>query len=235
MSSPTTPPVWRRAFLRALSQGAPVTMAAAYAGICRRQPYALRRKDPLFAKLWAEAQKCGRKARKSGKPLDHLTPKPRPILAIRPSRSGKTKASRPAERQWDEEKERQFLIHLSATANVEASADAVGMSRTSLYRRRLKWPAFREAWDAAKANAVDRLEFLLIDAATNFLDPPEVPVADLIPVTFDQAMRVLERADKLNRRGEPKRNGWRRKPVDMDALGEEIIRKLAVIRKHNAA
>ena len=62
MPSLTTLPLWRRAFLRALGQGANVRMAARHAGIGTRQPYTHRAKDPLFATLWAQAEERGREA-----------------------------------------------------------------------------------------------------------------------------------------------------------------------------
>ncbi len=231
MSSSPKAPLWRRAFLRALGQGATVTLAARHAGIGKRQPYSHRQKDPLFAKLWEQAHKRGRKALQAGKSADLLCAAPR-ISTIRQSRTGQTALSYAGEGRWNEAKEREFLGHLAATSNLTASAEAVGISRTSLYRRRHQWPAFRDAWDMAKANAVDRLEFLLIDTATNFLDPPEVPVPDLIPVTFDQAMRLVDRAQETNRRGQKKRNGWRRQPRNPDEIRASILHKLDVIERH---
>ena len=231
MLSRTTPPLWRRAFLRALGQGATVRLAARHAGIGTRQPYTHRSNDPLFAKLWTEAQKRGREALQAGEALDLPSVAPR-TLTIRQSRTGRTKLVAAGEGQWNEEKERQFLDHLAATGNLDASAQVVGISRTSLYRRRRQWPAFCEAWDLAKADAVDRLELLLIETASNLLDPPKVPVRDLIPMTFDQAMRVVERASDANRRGQPKRTGWRRKERDPEEIRASILHKLDVIERH---
>ena len=162
MPSSITPPLWRRAFLRALGQGANVSVAARHAGIGRRQPYTHRGKNPLFARLWAQAEERGREALATGKELDLASVAPR-TLTIRQSRTGGAKMITPGEAQWSEEKEQQFLDHLAATGNLEASAHAVGISRTSLYRRRRQWPAFCEAWNQAKADAVDRLELLLIE------------------------------------------------------------------------
>lgn len=230
------PPVWRRAFLRALSLGASVADATRHSGIGPRQPYAHRKKNPHFAKLWAEAQKRGRSRLQSGKPPVILDAAPPVRVTIRASQKGRTAIIATAEQCWDEEKEQQFLMHLAATANVTAAALAVGISLTSLYRRRRKWPAFAAAWAQAKADAVDRLDFLLIEAATNLLDPPEVPVTDPVPVSFDQAMKVVQNyGHDTNRRGERKRWGSNRKPRDPDEIRASILRKLDLIEKHERA
>ena len=46
-----------------------------------------------------------------------------------------------------------FLRELRRTANVEASAHAVGLSRATVVGRRKRFPAFASRWDAALAFA----------------------------------------------------------------------------------
>lgn len=234
MASSAKPHSLRRAFLRALSQCGNVSLAAKAVGICSSPLYRLRKRNPHFAELWSNALERGRAAVADGKVPDLLSVSSERKLVVRGSKNGNTKVVCATEGQWDEDKEARFLAHLAATANVTASARAANISTVAVYLRRQQWPAFAAAWDEAKAYAVDRLDFYLIEAATNLFDPPEVPHPEPVPVSFDQAFKLVQHAQTTNKRGETKRHGWNRKPVDMDALGEELLRKLAVIRKHDA-
>ncbi len=51
-----------------------------------------------------------------------------------------------------------FLEHLAETLNVTAAAKAAGVHRATAYRLRDRDAVFRQEWDAAIAEAVDRLE-----------------------------------------------------------------------------
>ena len=68
---------------------------------------------------------------------------------------------------WTDAHEREFLVQLSITANVKASAEAVGKSFTCAYKRRRKYPAFRQAWADALVEGYARLESELLDRALN--------------------------------------------------------------------
>ncbi len=60
-----------------------------------------------------------------------------------------------------------FLIHLSETANVSASARKVDVGTSSIYAERRRLSDFRAAWTAALAEGYARLEAdLLSDALT---------------------------------------------------------------------
>lgn len=229
MALPAKPSVWRRAFLRALSKTASVKLAAEEVGICRTTPYPLRKANPQFAKLWDQALEDGRARIADGYVPDLLAVTHPVKLTIRTSKTGKTCIAKARPGQIDDDKAAAFLEHLAATANVKAAARALGVSTVALYNYRKQWPAFAAAWDEAKAYAVDRLDFYLIEAATNLFDPPEVPCPDPVPVSFDQALKLVQHAQATNKRGEAKRHGWRRKPVDVEALKAEILRKIAVI------
>ncbi len=59
----------------------------------------------------------------------------------------------------------QFLVHLSQTANVSASARAVGITSNAVYAERRRSPAFRGAWTDALAEGYARLEADLLAEA----------------------------------------------------------------------
>lgn len=55
-------------------------------------------------------------------------------------------------------KKEEFLEHLRTTANVSDSALKINVSRTALYERRDKDPAFKADWDKAVELGTDALE-----------------------------------------------------------------------------
>lgn len=136
--------------------------------------------------------------------------------------------------RWNDEDEAQFLERLTATCNVKASAKAVGFSTIAIYKRRQKYPAFREAWEEALETGYARLEMALVLNATNLLEPqgtePDLEDDALgADMTVDQALNVLRLHRAGVRGGRPQRFGWRAKPVDVEALKAEILRKIEVI------
>lgn len=74
--------------------------------------------------------------------------------------------------RWTAERQSRFLTELAATANVSASARAVGMSEASVYRLRRRSAAFCEAWIVALREGYDRLEMMLLDRAMNGVVKP---------------------------------------------------------------
>jgi hypothetical protein len=248
MPSRTVPPQWRRAFLRALSVTANITLAAHRAGIDKTTAYYARKRSPLFARLWTQALADARAAIAGGRvpkgaadrtrrtrsirPLSIRPLSLRP-LSIRSSKSGHICVMETGEGRWNEEVEADFFAHLAATANVKGAARAIGMSTTALYKRRKLWPAFDAQWEETVQLAVNRLDMQLIAAASNMLDPPEVPVSDIEPVTVDQAIRIVQlHKDKVNRHGASKRHDWRLKRRDPEEVRASIIRKLDAIERH---
>ena len=233
MSSSIKAPAWRRVFLRELGQSANVRAASRAAGIDHTTAYHYRRKNPLFERRWEEALARGREAIAAGKVPEELAFSDERPRTIRSSKTGKTCVMEAGEGRWSEEMEERFLSHLAATANVKASAAVIGMSTAALYKRKRQWPAFEAAWAEARSYAVDRLSLHLIEAATNLLDPPEVPTPDPVAVTVDQAIRVVQlNGGGTNRSGAPKRHGWRRKERDPDEIRASILRKLDLIERH---
>jgi hypothetical protein len=63
---------------------------------------------------------------------------------------------------------KEFLAHLSETANVSASARAIGTGTSSIYAERRRSADFRAAWSVALLEGYARLEAdMLLDALTS--------------------------------------------------------------------
>lgn len=233
MASRTTPLKWRRAFLRALAVTANVTLAAYRVGIDKTTAYHSRNASPLFSRLWDQAMADGRAAIAEGRvPADAADITRRP-LSIRSSKTGNTCIMATGEGRWNEDVEVRFFEHLAATGNVAGSARAIGMSTTALYKRRKLWPAFDSQWEDVLRLAVNRLNLQLVTAASNMLDPPEVPVPELAPVSVDEAIRIVQLHGRgNNRHGNPKRHDWHARRRDPDEVRASIIRKLDAIERH---
>lgn len=67
--------------------------------------------------------------------------------------------------RWTPEKRREFLAKLAETANVRASARAVGMSVQGVYKLRARSSEFRKEWAAALREAYAQLEVMLLERA----------------------------------------------------------------------
>lgn len=68
---------------------------------------------------------------------------------------------------WTKAKRTEFLEQLAATANVRASARAVGMSEPGVYRLRQRSAEFRAAWAVALSEGYAKLELMLLERAMN--------------------------------------------------------------------
>ena len=230
MPSSTTPPLWRRAFLRTLSVTANVTLSAHRAGIDKSTAYSSRHASVLFARLWDQALADARAAIAQGRVPDGAVEITRRPLSIRSGKSGKTCVMATGEGRWNEEVEAQFFAVLAATGNVKVAARAIGMSTTALYNRRKLWPAFDTRWDEVVTLATQQLALRLLTTATNLLDPSELRLPDTSPDTepmsVDQAIRVAQLYEgRRPKNGSLKRHDPKRAPVDVEAVKAEIIRK----------
>lgn len=154
--------------------------------------YKRRRRDPDFAREWAEAVAAadarlsaaesafpeaeeGRGTGTSACPLSvsaeelggYLRPKrkrrpSRPQPVIRRTSNGKAQIALAREGHLTAEGEAEFLALLRATGNFAASARAIGFQPASLHERARKWPAFARECEAALAEARTRLDYALI-------------------------------------------------------------------------
>ena len=90
---------------------------------------------------------------------------------------------------WSERRRKDFLEHLSLTANVRASARAVNMSEQSVYRLRARCDVFRAGWEVALREGYARLEVVMLERAIG------VPVAP--GGKAKAADRMMEYSDRL--------------------------------------
>lgn len=65
-----------------------------------------------------------------------------------------------------------FLAVLRSTANISRAAREAGLSSSTVYEHRARYPVFAAAWDAAMAEALDELESALIDRARDGVEKP---------------------------------------------------------------
>jgi len=68
---------------------------------------------------------------------------------------------------WTVQRQADFIACLAESGSVRTAARVVGMHITSAYRCRARYPAFAEAWDAARRVAYVRLQDEAIDRALN--------------------------------------------------------------------
>ncbi|MBA14862.1 MAG: hypothetical protein CMN73_00695 [Sphingomonas sp.] len=65
-----------------------------------------------------------------------------------------------------------FLEMLRQTANVARAAREAGLSSSTVYAHRARYPGFARDWDAAISEALDELESQLMDRARNGVEKP---------------------------------------------------------------
>lgn len=136
--------------------------------------------------------------------------------------------------RWTEEAEEIFLDQLAVTANYTLAAKACGFSREAIYRRRRRDPGFAERCRAAIAQAVDRIDALLVEGAERALEglSPD-PASPIPPMTVAEAIQVV----KLHRpsvTGRGRLAGWRGRPRPLAEVKASILRKLSAIERHRA-
>jgi hypothetical protein len=106
-----------------------------------------------------------------------------------PKRRPKAKA-KPKRETWTAEMKRTFLANLAATANVQASIRAIGMSESAVYRLRQRSPEFRADWMAALREGYARLELMVLERAMNGTPKPIVYAGQIVG-------QVTEYSDRL--------------------------------------
>ena len=155
---------------------------------------------------------------------------------VRASKAGRPCIVRPGPGRWTVRAERAFLAELTATANVQAAARAAGVSTVAVYNRRRNWPAFAEQWRLALAEGYERLEMLLIHAATATLEPePELEARQAPAMTVEQALHLFKLHRASQHGGKPQRYSWRQQEPDIEEVRAEILRKVAALEKAKGA
>jgi hypothetical protein len=187
----------------------------------------------------AEGEKGG--STKSSARLREGSKQGRPVLRpdeiVRNSKTGKCRIVRVKQGRWSAKVEAAFLAELTATANVSAAARAAGVTLQCVYMRRKHYPAFKAEWDAAVAEGFARIETLVVCAATTTLEPEPLPdrAWEEPRMTMDQALKVW----LTHRAGGPgarkrRLGGVARREPDIEEVRQEIMRKVAAIRRARA-
>lgn len=229
-------------------------MAARKVGVDRRSVYAVRERNAAFATSWDRAlgwareqlaavggggASAGPSPEGEGRSAAYRrrgTLRLRDDEIVRASKRGHPCVIRAGEGRWSTGGERAFLETLVATANVTAAARAAGVSTVTAYNRRRQWPAFAAQWDAALAEGWQRLELMLVCAATATLDPDPAIVEGCEPpaMSVEQAMALWQAHRARVNGGKPQRYGWRRQEPDIETVRAEIRRKIDAIRAGRA-
>ena len=266
MPPSSTPPAWRRTFLRELSQSGNAASAARACGLDPSFPYQLRRRNAAFAASWERALARAREglARDASKPpfassaVEMPSPgvstgldangkgvesgrRKCPVLradeTVRGSRTGRPCIVRVKQGRWSAKVEAAFLAELTATANVNAAARAAGVTPQCVYMRRKLWPAFKAEWDAAVAEGFARIETLVVCAATTTLNPEPLPerAYEAPQMSMDQAIKIwlTHRAGGPGARKQ-RLGGMPRREPDIEEVRQEILRKVAAIKRARA-
>lgn len=151
---------------------------------------------------------------------------------IRPAKNGKTKIVSSRGKRWSIQAEKVFLEYLAASANVRAAAAEAGFSARAAYYRRLNNPGFAQRWQAALETGVARLEMLLVHSAGATLEGLPLDGDHPIPrMNISDVMNVLKLHRAAVHGGKPQRYGWRMELPPIEQVQEEILRKLAALRK----
>lgn len=186
------------AFLKALAETGNQTLAAERAKVSRSWVLLHRKRDAGFDAAVREA--CAgfaRRERDGTRPprgwghLDGVA------LVVRGTGDGiggrrRVQIARARLKQWDAPTEDRFLHVLAATCNVKAACAAVGLTQTSAYEHRKRWPAFGERWDMVVMVSSERIECSLLRAGHSLNASDAVPVdVPITGMTAEQALMTL--------------------------------------------
>lgn len=138
-----------------------------------------------------------------------------------------------AKGRWTAANKAAFLAHLTVSCNVAASCRKSGLSDTLVYRKRKSDAEFRASWARAIAEAVERLELMLLERAMNgkVVEKRRSSGETIKTVEYpDQIAMALIRAHKDNAAPD--------EPDDEEtlaALRAKISRKLDIVARREAA
>ncbi|WP_375404650.1 hypothetical protein [uncultured Sphingomonas sp.] len=233
----------RAAFLAALAATGNKTLAAERAKVSRSWVTLHGAADPAFRAAMAAAV-AGAKARLDGARLSGASgvgPDGRwraqdgEELAVRGSNGRWTQVARARPRQWTPRVEARFLGALAASCNVKRACTEAGLSHTSAYAHRKRWPAFAQSWDRAIEDGYDRLATAAVAAAGAMLgDADMVPDAAMGPVSFDDAIRLLG-LHKRRAIGVGRAPGRAPRRATLDELAPSILAKLELVERARQA
>lgn len=226
--SPKTLAARRALFLRALRETGNVTLSAERARVARSWVHNQRKRDPEFDAACRAAVAAAREAfaalgtRRPPSGWGYLDGAE---LVVKAATGRRVQITRARPDQWTPSAEARFLQVLAATCNVKAACSAVGLSTTSAYHRRRRWPAFARRWDEAIAEGYMRLEAALLEAGCNLFSPERLaPPAKLPPVSVAEAIQLLQmHKHQVHGLGRPP--GRRPRPRLLEEVKPRILRK----------
>ena len=176
--SPKTLAARRALFLRALRESGNVTLSAERARLARSWVHNQRKRDPGFdgaCRAAIAAARAAFAALGSRRPPTGWGYLDGEELVVKAASGGRVQVTRARPDQWTPSAEARFLSMLAATCNVKAACGAAGLSTTSAYNHRKRWPAFARRWDEAVSLATARLALALVRYCINpfsAIDPP---------------------------------------------------------------
>ncbi|MEP7350808.1 MAG: hypothetical protein ABI668_12785 [Sphingorhabdus sp.] len=134
------------------------------------------------------------------------------------------------DRYWTDEVEDRFFAELAATCNVKASAAAVNFTTATVYAHRKQRPEFAARWQDALDHGYVRLEMKLLEAANDSLEgKPWDKERPIPPLTVEQVLKAIKMHQASVKLGFPARRGNTGLPLPLDAVKEDIERKVRAI------
>lgn len=239
---------WRKRFLSAMARTANAGLSARMAGVDKTTAFALRKRDPGFARDWVRARDWGRaRVEAEGRPV-HACGRPRRAqageapedaraLVLRRSKRDGAQIVRAGEGRWTPEIEADFFAWLAAGFGVAHAARQIGFSTVALYRRRTADPGFATRWAAVREEGVARNDGLLIDVVPRAIDPEVMAIADGLPSpTIDEAIRIqrLYRSPVGGRGGAGRHDPEAGRASEKE-LNESLVAMLDVLERREAA
>ncbi len=227
------------AFLKALNATGNQTIAAERAKVSRSWVRLHRGRDPEFDAAVREA--ClgfARQERAGVRPpsgwgfLDGEELVVRGTGGSGQAKGRRVQIARARLHQWDARVEDRFVAVLAATCNVKAACSEVGMSATSAYNHRSRWPAFARRWDEAVAIGTERIEGALLQSGLNlFATPDEVSCeAPIPPMTVAQAIHFLAMHQRKTR-GIGRRPGLPPREPTLAEVRADMMQRLGAMER----
>lgn len=148
----------KRRFLEAVAGGARLKDAAASAGASLDGFYGARKRDPRFRDAWVRALESSAEAERAavcpncGARLDI------PPSVIAPNNRRRLQRRRMRQVKFTEERRRAFFDHFAGSCDADAAAEAAGLDKSTVYKKRLRDPDFAHDWSETLAIGYARLE-----------------------------------------------------------------------------
>ncbi|TMJ13534.1 MAG: hypothetical protein E6G94_11700 [Alphaproteobacteria bacterium] len=222
-------PMERRAkrFLEVLATCGNATTARLAAGLGKDRIYQHRKANAPFAAAWAAALDAfAARAEADDEALSDAALEPDGMI-VRRGRSGRLQVVARRPNLWSKAKEEAFFEHFTETNNVGAASLAAGFTSKTAWERRRICPAFRDRFAAAREDAYEKLEYMLIEAGTELLSSNEA--ARRNP---DLAMWLLRRRDQAAA-GSLKRGGrFMPKQPSIEEVTAKMITQVGAIKRH---